>query len=372
MLSMLVGCEAERAEAGRCGMASVFTPVLRTFSKDLAIDLGTANTLVYLRGVGLVCNEPSVVAIRHGPDGERRILAIGTVAKKMLGRTPSAIMVTRPIRNGVISDFDGTQMMLRHFIRKACASKNLIPPRIVICIPSGITSIERRAVVESAKSLGAREVHLVDQGIAAAIGAGMPVAEPVGNMMVDIGGGTTEIAVISLGGLVYSQSLRMAGDKIDEAIIRLLRYRYNIEIGERAAEIVKIMMGSASGDSEIQTFEIKARDLAARKPTTVEITNEDIREAIAGPVGQLVEAVRTALEHTPPELIADIAEHGIVFAGGGALLRNLDTYVSERINLPITISNEPLKAVVLGASKLLEDPALLAMVSLGEEPTWDS
>jgi rod shape-determining protein MreB len=361
-------------------MGSVFTPGLgnfsrssprnfsrnfsRRFSKDLAIDLGTANTLVYRRGEGLVCNEPSVIAIRQSNDGERRILAIGAEAKKMLGRVPSAISVIRPIRDGVISDFEGTQMMLRHFIRKACGARNLTRPRIVVCVPSGSTSIEKRAVAESAMSVGAGEVHLVDQAIAAAIGAGLPVTEPTGSMMVDIGGGTTEIAVISLSGLVYSQSLRIAGDKFDEAIIQLLRRRYNIQIGERTAEIVKIMVGSAGSAAEVETFEIKARDLAAREPKTVKITSADIREAIAGPLAQLVEAVRFALEHTPPELAGDIAENGIVFAGGGALLRNLDTYMSGETSLPITISKDPLKAVVLGASQLLEDSDLLSKVSM--------
>jgi rod shape-determining protein MreB len=357
-------------------MRSVLTPVVRSFprkfsrrishkfSKDLAIDLGTANTLVYRRGEGLVCNEPSVVAVRQNGDGERRILAIGTEAKKMLGRVPNAISVIRPIRDGVISDFEGARMMLRHFIRKACGARNLTRPRIVVCVPSGSSSIEKRAVTESATSVGAGEVHLVDQAIAAAIGAGLPVTEATGSMMVDIGGGTTEIAVISLSGLVYSQSLRVAGDKFDEAIIQLLRRRYNIQIGERTAEIVKIMVGSAGCDSEVETFEIKARHLTAREPRTVKITSADIREAIAGPVGQLVEAVRLALEHTPPEIAGDIALTGIMFAGGGALLRNLDTYMSREIGLPVRISNDPLKAVVVGASRLLEDSNLLSKVSL--------
>ena len=357
-------------------MGSVFTPVVqrfprnlsrgisRKFSTDLAIDLGTANTLVYRRGEGLVCNEPSVVAVRQSSGGERRILAIGTEAKKMLGRVPSAISVIRPIRDGVISDFEGARMMLRHFIKKACGARNLARPRIVVCVPSGSTSIEKRAVAESAMSVGAGEVHLVDQAIAAAIGADLPVTEPAGSMMVDIGGGTTEIAVISLSGLVYSQSLRVAGDKFDEAIIQLLRRRYNIQIGERTAEIVKIMVGSAGGDTEVETFDIKARHLTAREPRTVKITSADISEAIAGPIAQLVEAVRLALEQTPPELAGDIAVRGIMFAGGGALLRNLDTYMSREIGLPVSISTDPLKSVVLGASRLLEDSGLLSMVSL--------
>lgn len=346
-------------------MGITLRSVFHSFSRDLAIDLGTANTLVYLRGSGLVCNEPSVVAFRNGSAGERRrILAIGTEAKKMLGRVPSSITVSRPIRDGAISDFDATHAMLSHFIRKACARRSLLAPRIVVCVPSGSTSIERRAVVESAKSVGAGEVYLVHQAIAAAIGAGMPVTEPAGSMLVDIGGGTTEIAVISLGGLVYSQSLRIAGDKIDEAIIQLIRRKYNIQIGERTAEIVKIMIGSAGFDSETRTLEIRARDLAAREPKTVEISNEDISEAISRPLDQLVEAIRAALEQTPPELIGDIAENGIVFAGGGALLRNLDVFIKKQTNLPVTISQDPLKAVVLGAGKLIEDSSLLSQVVL--------
>ncbi len=345
-------------------MPNVIAPVLRTLSKDLAIDLGTANTLVYRRGEGLICNEPSVVAIRHSSSGERRILAIGVEAKKMLGRVHSAISVIRPIRDGVISDFEATQMMLRHFIQKACGARYLKRPRLVVCVPSGSTSIEKRAVAESAKSVGAGEVHLVGQALAAAIGAGLPVTEPCGSMMVDIGGGTTEIAVISLAGLVYSQSLRIAGDKLDEAIIQLLRRRYNIQIGERTAEVIKIMLGSAGLDSAVETFDVKARDLAAREPKTVRITSADIREALAAPLAQLVEAVRLALEQTPPELAGDIVENGIVVAGGGALLRDLATYLSREVSLPVNVSNDPLKSVVLGASKLLEDSDLLAKVSL--------
>jgi len=367
-------------------VASVFAPILRTLSKDVAVDLGTANTLVFVRGEGLVCNEPSVVAVRRGNNHERQVLAIGTEAKRMLGRAPDTISVLRPIRDGVISDFDGTQMMLRHFIKKACG-RNLIQPRVVVCVPSGSTSIERRAVAESAKSVGAGEVYLVHQAIAAAIGAGLPVTEPAGNMMIDIGGGTTEIAVISLAGLIYSQSLKVAGDKFDDAIIQLLRRKYNVQIGERTAEIVKIMIGSADGEKkefaggekegsateendgsangeEVQTFPIRARHLAAREFTTIEINTEDIREAFAAPLALLVDAVRIALEQTPPELVGDIAEKGIVMAGGGALLRNLDTYVSKEISLPIRVSSDPLKSVVMGASKLLEDRNLLEQVSL--------
>jgi rod shape-determining protein MreB and related proteins len=343
---------------------AIFRSILGGFRNDLAIDLGTANTLVYLKGVGVVSDEPSVVAFRQGSSGGRQVLAIGAAAKSMLGRTSSSIAVSRPIRDGVISDFDATQAMLRHFVGKFCRSKNLIAPRMVICVPSGSTALEKRAVVESAKSVGAGEVYLVDQAIAAAIGAGMPVAQPVGNMMIDVGGGTTEIAVISLGGLVYSQSLRIAGDKIDEAIIQLIRRRHNIQIGERTAELVKIILGSASSDSEIRTVQIRGQDVAARLPKTVEISDEEIRQAIAGPLAQLVEATLLALEDTPPELISDIAENGIVLAGGGALLRNLDVFMGNEIKLSVTVSDDPLKVGVLGAGKLLDDPALLHQVAL--------
>ncbi len=338
--------------------------VLSGFRTDLAIDLGTANTLVYLKGAGVVSNEPSVVAVRRGSSGERRILAIGVSAKNMLGRTPNSITMSRPVRDGVISDFDSTQAMLSHFIGKICRRKNLKAPRIVVCVPSGSTALEKRAVVECAKSVGAGEVYLVDQALAAAIGAGMPVAKPVGNMMIDVGGGTTEIAVISLSGLVYSRSLRIAGDKIDEAIIQQIRRRHNIQIGERTAELVKIVLGSASSDSEIRTVQIRGQDVAARRPKTIEISDEEIREAIVGPLAQVVEATRLALEDTPPELISDIAENGIMLAGGGALLHNLDVFISNEIKLPVTVSDDPLKVGVLGAGKLLEDLALLHQVAL--------
>ena len=337
--------------------------ILGTFSRDLAIDLGTANTLIYHRGEGIVCDEPSMIAVRHDSTGSRHVLAVGEEAKRMWGRSPSSIVVSRPIRDGAIADFETTEDMLRYFIKKVC-NRRLLRPQVLICVPSGITAVEKRAVVQSAESVGARRVYLVEQAMAAAIGAGLPVAEPVGSMIIDIGGGTTDIAVISLGGLVWSKSLHIAGDKIDDAVIRLIRQSYNLQIGERTAELIKVMLGSVSPDSEIQTLEIKGRDLSTKQPKTIEIDDEEIRRAIMGPVHHLLEAVREGLEHTPPELISDIAEKGIVLAGGGALLRNLDAFMSQEIGVPTTVTSDPLKTVVLGAGKLLDNPSLLHQVML--------
>jgi rod shape-determining protein MreB len=337
--------------------------VLGPFSRDLAIDLGTANTLIYLRGEGVVCNEPSMIAVRHASSGSRKVLAVGEEAKRMWGRTPGSIVVSRPIRDGAIADFETTKEMLRYFIQKVCRRK-LLRPQVLICVPSGLTPVEKRAVVESAESVGARRVYLVEQAMAAAIGAGLPVAEPVGSMIIDIGGGTTDIALISLGGLVWSKSLRIAGDKIDQAVIGLIRQSYNVQIGERTAEMVKLMLGSARPDSEIQTLQIKGRDMSTKQPKTIEVDDEEIRSAIMEPVHHLLEAVREGLEHTPPELISDIVERGIVLAGGGALLRNLDVFMSQEIGLPTTVTSDPLKAVAVGAGKLLDNPSLLQQVVL--------
>jgi rod shape-determining protein MreB len=337
--------------------------VLGPFSRDLAIDLGTANTLIYLRGEGVVCNEPSMIAVRHASSGSRKVLAVGEEAKRMWGRTPGSIVVSRPIRDGAIADFETTKEMLRYFIQKVCRRK-LLRPQVLICVPSGLTAVEKRAVVESAESVGARRVYLVEQAMAAAIGAGLPVAEPVGSMIIDIGGGTTDIALISLGGLVWSKSLRIAGDKIDQAVIGLIRQSYNVQIGERTAEMVKLMLGSARPDSEIQTLQIKGRDMSTKQPKTIEVDDEEIRRAIMEPVHHLLEAVREGLEHTPPELISDIVERGIVLAGGGALLRNLDVFMSQEIGLPTTVTSDPLKAVAVGAGKLLDNPSLLQQVVL--------
>ena len=343
----------------------VLNSIFRWFSKDLAIDLGTANTLIYVKGEGIVCNEPSVVAFRKDArDGRRRILAVGAEAKKMLGRTPGSIVVIRPLKDGVIADFEVAESMLRYFIQKTHNRRYLVRPRIVICAPSGVTAVEKRALREAAEAAGAREVYLIEEPMAAAIGAGFPITEPSGNMIVDIGGGTTEVAVISLAGVVFSRSVRMAGDKMDEAIIEHIRRKYNVLIGERTAELIKITLGSAYPGNEIQTMEIKGRDLVASVPKIVEISDEEIREALMEPVRQIVESVRIALERTPPELASDIVGKGIVLAGGGALLRNLDVLLREETGLPVTIVNDPLTAVVIGAGKALDELSLLRDVTV--------
>ena len=343
----------------------VLNSIFRWFSKDLAIDLGTANTLIHVKGEGIVCNEPSVVAFRKDArDGRRRILAVGAEAKKMLGRTPGSIVVIRPLKDGVIADFEVAESMLRYFIQKTHNRRYLVRPRIVICAPSGVTAVEKRALREAAEATGAREVYLIEEPMAAAIGAGLPITEPSGNMIVDIGGGTTEVAVISLAGVVFSRSVRVAGDKMDEAITEHIKRKYNVLIGERTAELIKITLGSAYPDNEIQTMEIKGRDLVASVPKIVEISDEEIREALMEPVRQIVESVRIALERTPPELASDIVGKGIVLAGGGALLRNLDVLLREETGLPVTIAADPLTAVVMGAGKVLDQLSLLRDVTV--------
>jgi rod shape-determining protein MreB len=344
----------------------VFDSIFGWFSDDLAIDLGTANTLIYVKGEGIVCNEPSVVAMQKNSSGSRRVLAIGSEAKKMLGRTPGSIVAIRPLRDGVIADFEITGNMLRYFIRKIHRGKTFVRsrPRIVIGVPGGITAVEKRAVRESAESAGAREVYLIEEPMAAAIGAGLPITEPTGNMIVDIGGGTTEVAVISLAGVVFTRSVRVGGDKMDEAIIHHIQRKYNLLIGERTAELIKITIGSAYPGNEIQTMQIRGRDLVAGAPKTIEITDEEIREALMGSLGQVVESVRIALERTPPELASDIMDKGIVLAGGGALLRNLDVLLREETGLPVTLADDPLTAVVMGAAKVLDDLPLLRDVTV--------
>lgn len=325
------------------------------FSSDLAIDLGTANTLVYVKGKGIVCAEPSVVAVQKDSKGMKKVLAVGREAKEMLGRTPGNIEAIRPMKDGVIADFEITEAMLRYFIRKVHNRKNLVRPRIIICVPFGITEVERRAVRESAQCAGAREVYLIEEPMAAAIGAGLPVTEATGNMIVDIGGGTTEVAVISLAGIVFSQSVRVAGDKMDEAIIQYIKRKYNLLIGERTAEMVKIAIGNAYPNGEVKTLEIKGRDLVAGVPRVMPVNSDEIREAIAEPVNAIVEAVRIALEKTPPELAADIMDKGIVLTGGGALLKNLDVLIREETGLPVSIGDDPLSAVVLGTGRALDE-----------------
>jgi rod shape-determining protein MreB len=325
------------------------------FSNDLAIDLGTANTLVYVRGRGIVCAEPSVVAVQRDSKGMKKVLAVGREAKEMLGRTPINIEAIRPMKDGVIADFEITEAMLRYFIRKVHNRRTLVRPRIIICVPFGITEVEKRAVKESAECAGAREVYLIEEPMAAAIGAGLPITEATGNMIVDIGGGTTEVAVISLAGIVFSQSVRVAGDKMDESIIQYIKRKYNLLIGERTSERIKITIGNAYPNGEAKRMEIKGRDLVAGVPRVMEVSSDEIRDAIAEPVYAIVEAIKIALEKTPPELAADIVDKGIVLAGGGALLKNLDVLISEETGLPVTIADDPLSAVVLGTGKALDD-----------------
>lgn len=336
--------------------------LLGWFSTDLAIDLGTANTVVYVKGKGIVCNEPSVVVFRKD---DRRIIAVGSEAKRMLGKTPQNVVAIRPVKDGVIADFDATGEMLKYFIRKAHNRKSFVAPRIIIGVPSGITQVEQRAVKDAAQASGAREVFLIEEPMAAAIGVGLPVSEPSGNIIVDIGGGTTDVAVISLGGIVYSKAVRVAGDKMDEAIIAYIKRKYNILIGERTAEEIKIEIGSAyKVDSQKRTLEIKGRDLLSGVPRSVVVTEDEIREALKEPVSIIVDTVKTTLENTPPELAADIVDRGIVLAGGGALLRGLDRLLSEETGVPAIVADDPLTAVVRGAGKMLDDLELLKMVAL--------
>ena len=331
------------------------------FSSDLAIDLGTANTLVYARGKGIVVNEPSIVAINKN-NGE--VEAVGKEAKEMLGRTPGNNVAIRPMKDGVIADFKVTERMLNYFIHKAHGRKVLVHPRIIIGVPSEITQVEKRAVIDSAYRAKASEVHLVEQAMVAAIGAGLPITEPSGNMIVDIGGGTTDVAVISLSGIVYSRSVRIAGNEMDDAIMQYLKRKYNLLIGERTAEQIKIQIGSAFKLDKPLTMEVKGRNLIEGVPRTVPIGDEEIREALAEPVATIMNAIRVALERTPPELSADISDRGIVLTGGGALLKNLDRRIREETGLPVSIAEDPLASVVLGTGRMLTDFRLLRRIAI--------
>jgi rod shape-determining protein MreB len=326
--------------------------IMGMFSSDIGIDLGTANTLVYARDRGIVMREPSVVAVQAGTN---RVLAVGEEAKRMLGRTPGSIVAIRPLKSGVIADFEITEAMLRYFIQKVHNRRRMVRPRVVIAVPSGITEVEKRAVKDSAMHAGARDVFLIEEPMAAAIGVGLPVQEPAGNMIVDIGGGTTEVAVISLAGIVYSRSVRVGGDEMDEAIIQHIKREYNLLIGERTAEEIKITMGSALSTGEESTMEVKGRDLVAGLPRTLTISSEEVRQALQDPVNDIVEAVRVTLERCLPELSADLVDRGMVLAGGGALLRGLDILISEKTGLPVHIADDPLSAVAEGTGIVLHE-----------------
>ncbi|MDD4951368.1 MAG: rod shape-determining protein [Desulfovibrionaceae bacterium] len=336
-------------------MGNILNKILGSFSNDLAIDLGTANTLVYVKGKGVLLREPSVVAVKKDGRGGKAVLAVGAEAKRMLGRTPGNIVAIRPMKDGVIADFEVTEAMLRHFISKVHNSRRLVRPRIMICVPTGITQVEKRAVKESAQSAGAREVYLIDEPMAAAIGANLPITEPTSNMIVDIGGGTTEIAVISLSGIVYAKSVRMGGDKMDEAIMQHVKRKYNMLIGEGTAEDIKVTIGSAYPMEDEGEMEVKGRDLVTGIPQNRLITAEEVREAISEQVEGIVQGVRVALEQTPPELAADIVDRGIVLTGGGAMLKGLDRLLQHETQLPITVVDDPLSAVVLGSGKALDN-----------------
>jgi len=332
-------------------------------SNDLAIDLGTANTLVFVKGKGIVLREPSVVAVKKDARSAR-VLAVGKEAKSMLGKTPGNIVAIRPMKEGVIADFEVAESMLRYFIRKVHNRRTLVRPRIIVSVPSGITQVEKRAVIESAESAGAREVYLIEEPMAAAIGAGLPITEPTANMVVDIGGGTTEVAVISLAGIVYSASIRVAGDKMDEAILQHIKRRFNLLIGEHSAENIKIQIGNVLPEPPLEEMEIKGRDLVSGVPKTIVINAAEVREAISEQIDNIVEVVRNALEETPPELSADIVDRGIVLTGGGALLKNLDKLLRDETGLPILIAEDPLSSVVLGSGKALDNLNILREIMI--------
>jgi len=339
-------------------------PIMNLFSRDLAIDLGTANTLVYAKERGIVLNEPSVVAVKIDGRGSSKVLAVGREAKMMLGRTPGNIIAIRPLKDGVIADFEITREMLRYFIKAARARKGFARPRIIVGVPSGITQVEKRAVRESAESAGAREVFLIEEPVAAAIGAGLPITEPIANMIVDIGGGTTEVVVISLAGIVFSKSVRVAGDKMDEAILQYIKRKYYLLIGSSTAELIKIAIGNALPGEEEATVDVKGRDLVSGVPKILTIGSGEINEAISEQLNTIVMAVRTALEQMPPELAADIVDRGIVLSGGGALLKNLDRLLIKVTGLPVTVTEDPLSAVASGAGMALDNLSVLRDITV--------
>jgi rod shape-determining protein MreB len=338
-------------------MVSLFIPGI--FSHDLAIDLGTANTIIYMKGKGIVLNEPSVVAMKNGNGNGKKVFAVGKEAKLMLGRTPENITAIRPMMDGVIADFEVAEAMLGYFIRKAHGRRRLVRPRTIIGVPSGITQVEKRAVLESAGSAGTREVHFIEEPMAAAIGAGLPIAEPKGSMIVDIGGGTTEVAVLSLGGIVDSISLRVAGDKMDESILEYIKKKYRLVIGLSTAETVKMTIGNAYPDENLEKIEVKGRDLTNGVPKVLTIDSGEVREAISEQLNAIAGAVLTALERMPPELSADLLDKGIMLAGGGALLKNMDLFLRSVIKLPVNIAEDPMTAVAIGAGKALDDFKIL-------------
>jgi rod shape-determining protein MreB and related proteins len=342
----------------------MFNGLLGLFSNDIGIDLGTANTLVYVKDQGIVLREPSVVAVRAGTS---QVLAVGDEAKRMLGRTPGNIVAVRPLKDGVIADFEMTESMLRHFITKV-HNRKWVRPRVVIAVPSGITEVEKRAVKESAAHAGAREVYLIEEPMAAAIGVGLPVQDAAGNMIIDIGGGTTEVALISLSGIVFSRSVRVAGDELDEAIAGYMKRAYNLMIGERTAEEIKIKIGSAYPIEKETSMEVKGRDLVAGLPKTLTITSQEVREALLEPISTIVESVRVTLERCPPELSADLVDRGLVLAGGGALLRGLDKLLQEETGLPVHVAEDPLSAVAEGTGRALSELKFLRQVASSDRP----
>jgi len=347
--------------AARRRLLDPLVSLMGMFARDLGIDLGTANTVLYVRGEGIMLNEPSIVVIRRNT---HEVLTVGNEAKRMLGRTPGSIDAIRPIKDGVIADFDITESMLRYFIRRVHDRRTLLSPRIVIAVPAGITEVERRAVKDSAERAGARKVYCIVEPMAAAIGCGLPVHEPAGNMIIDIGGGTTEVAIMSLSGIVFSRSVRVGGDELDEAIVQYMKRVYNLMIGERTAEEIKIAIGSAYPLAEELTLDIRGRDLGAGLPKTVVVTSQEIRQSMSDPIETIVGAVRYALERCPPELSADLIDRGIVMSGGGALLRGFDRLIEEETGLPVHIADDPLAAVALGTGRIIEEEDLLRKIAI--------